>query len=467
MKKKVYLLGIGGIAMANLACLLKRQGYLISGSDLDTFGPSAELLKKNNINYFKDHNPSHIKKFKPKITVIGNAIQRGNPSLEYILNSRLPYCSMPEIIRDKLIGSKKSIVIAGTSGKTTTSSLIAWILYKCGLKPTALIGGIVQNLGSGFLSGGGDYAVVEGDEYGSSFYDINPKFIYYRPYYSIITNIQADHLDIYGNVENIFKAFQKLVRITPEDGSLILNNLNKYTPPLKKESRSKVITFGKNGDISADRVKLNPEGLSFFVHKNKKRLGEIKSLLLGRHNIENILTAITLALELKIPFKKIARAIASFKGVKRRLEIIYQKRNITIIDDFAHNPDKVMASLSALRDHFPKHRIIAIFEPRTGSSRRKFFQDAYISSFKPADLVYIAEPYKKSALNKKEAFSSSKLVSELNKKNIKAHAVKNADAIISHIKSSNLISKTYPIIFIVMTSGEFDGIHQKLIKLAS
>ena len=478
MNRKVYLIGIGGIAMANLACLLKKQGYLVSGSDLDTFGPSAVLLKTHGIDYFKDHNPNHIKKFKPDITVIGNAIQRGNPSLEYILNKRLPYCSMPEIIKKEVIGEKISIVIAGTSGKTTTAAIIAWILHKSGLKPSALIGGIVKNLDSGFLAGSGRYAVVEGDEYGTSFYDNSPKFIHYLPYFSVITNIQADHLDIYGNMENIFKAFQKLVKITPTQGSLILNNDNPYTPELIKESKSKIVTFAKNGpryakgsgeasDIWKNNPRLTPDGLSIVVYRGSKRLGEVKSKLFGRHNVENILAAIALALELKIPFSKINKAIADFEGVKRRLEVIYDRNNVKIIDDFAHNPDKVSASLSALRSHFSKHHIVAIFEPRTGSSRRKFFQNAYISSFKPADMVYAAEPYRKSALNKKEAFSSWQLAKDLNKKGTEAYALKNADEILAHLKSNFLESNTSPTIFCIMTSGEFDGIHKKLVKLVS
>jgi len=451
--------------MANLACLLKKTEYLVSGSDLDTFGPSAILLKKHEIKYFKDHNPSHVQKFKPDMVVIGNAIQRGNPSLEYVLNNQLPYCSMPEIIKIKLLQNKKPIVIAGTSGKTTTTALVAWILQKAGLKPTALIGGIVKNLDSGFLYGNGPYAVIEGDEYNSSFYDSSPKFIYYKPYYSIITNIQSDHLDIYGNIENIFKAFQKLVRITPEKGVLILNKSNPYTATLAQETKSKVVTFGKNGNVWANGIKLTPNGLSFTVHNGAKRLGEIKSRLFGEHNIENILTAVAVSLELKIPFEKIVKAMADFQGIRRRLEIIHQKGKITIIDDFAHNPEKVLASLSALRSHFPKHKIVAVFEPRTGSSRRKFFQDIYPLSFKPADLVYIAEPYKKHALDKKDIFSNRKLVKDLNKKGTESYALKDANHIVAHLKKNFAQKSQKSTIIVVMTSGDFDDIHQKLIDL--
>lgn len=468
MNKKVYFLGIGGIAMANLACLLKNRGYLVSGSDLDTFGPSAMLLKKYDITYFKDHHPNHIKKFKPDIVVIGNAISRGNPSLEFILNNRLPHCSMPGIIRQELIKNNKSIVTTGTSGKTTTTALLAWILHKTGLKPTALVGGIMNNFNSGFLSGNGEYVVIEGDEYNSSFYDSSPKFMHYQPYIGVINNIQADHLDIYGNIENILSAFKKFIKIIPSNGLVVLNEHDENSSHLISEVKSRMKTFGRNGDVwTTDTIDIDSDGLSFVVYNGAKRLGRVETSLLGKHNVENILAAITVALELKIPFKKISSAIADFEGVKRRLEIIYQKENVTIIDDFAHNPDKVSASLSALRKHFPEHKIIAIFEPRTGSSRRNFFQDSYSASFKLADLVYIAEPYKKYAINKKEAFSSWQLAKDLNKQGTEAYALKTADDILKNIKKRLPRILAQPTIIIVMTSGEFDGIHQKLISLFS
>src|SRR3989344_4249018 len=467
MKKKIYFLGIGGIAMANLACLLKKRGYLIYGSDLDTFGPSAELLKTHAIHYFKDHNPNHIKNFKPDITVIGNAIQRDNPSLEYILNKRLPYCSMPEIIKTELLPNKKPIVITGTSGKTTTTALTAWVLKDAGLKPTALVGGIMTNLNSGFLNGSGQYVVIEGDEYNSSFYDSCPKFLHYRPYIGIVNNIHLDLLDIYGSIDNIVSVFKKFVKLIPSKGLIILNRQDRSTALLAKDARSRIKTFGRSGDIwTANKVNTTPDGLSFVVYNDSKRLGRVETSLFGKHNVENILAAITVGFELKIPFQKIIKALKSFKGVRRRLEVIYEKDGLKIIDDFAHNPEKVLASLSALRSHFPKHNIIAIFEPRTGSSRRKFFQNIYPLSFKPADLVYIAEPYKKEALDKKEVFSSRKLVLDLNKQAIEAYAMKTADDILKSIKKrlpSILAQPT--IIIVVMTSGDFDGIHQKLISL--
>ena len=467
MLKKIYFLGIGGIAMANLACLLKERGYLISGSDLDTFGPSTILLKRSGINYFKDHNEKHIKKFNPDIVVIGNAIQRGNPSLEYVLNNQIPYCSMPELIKQELLVGKKPIVVTGTSGKTTTTALITWVLKDAGLKPTVLVGGIMTNLNSGFLNGSGQYVVIEGDEYNSSFYDSCPKFLHYRPYIGIVNNIHLDHLDIYGSIDNIVSVFKKFVKLIPSKGLIILNRQDRSTALLAKDARSRIKTFGRSGDIwTANKVNTTPDGLSFVVYNDSKRLGRVETSLFGKHNVENILAAITVGFELKIPFQKIIKALKSFKGVRRRLEVIYEKDGLKIIDDFAHNPEKVLASLSALRSHFPKHNIIAIFEPRTGSSRRRFFQGAYPASFKPADLVYIAEPYKKEALDKKEVFSSSQLAKDLNKKGTETYSLKTTDAILAHVKHRMFnIHFDKPAIVIVMTSGDFDGIHQKLISL--
>lgn len=451
--------------MSNLACLLKKRGYLVSGSDLDTFGPSALLLEKHKIRYFKNHNPKNIQAFKPDMVVIGNAIKRGNPSLEYVLNKQIPYCSMPEIIKEEIIKNKKSIVVAGTSGKTTTTALLAWIFKESGLKPAALVGGILENTDSGFMAGDGKYVIIEGDEYDSCFYDSSPKFLHYKPYIALINNIQPDHLDIYGSLENIYKAFRKLVSIIPSESFIVLNKTDQYTTAIMKELKSKALTFSKNGDVWANDIKPTPAGLSFVIFKNAKRLGAIKSPLLGKHNIENILAATTIATELKIPFPKIQKAMAGFKGVKRRLEIISRVKDVIIVDDFAHNPDKVFASLSALRDHFPKHQLIAIFEPRTGSSRRKFFQDTYLSSFKPADRVYVGESYKISALNKKEAFSNHQLAKDLNKNGIETYALKNADQIVAHLKKSFARIQQRPTIIAIMTSGEFDNIHKKLVEL--
>src|SRR3989338_11258879 len=482
--KKYYLLGIGGIAMVNLAGLLKEKGHIVSGSDLGVFGPSALILKNLKIPYFNSYKASNVKSYKPDAVVIGNAISRGNEELEWVLESGTVYKSMPETIREELVqgrtstrlSSKKAIVVTGTSGKTTTAALISWILHRNKLAPTALVGGIIKNLDAGFLYGKGDYIVLEGDEYNSSFYDSCPKFLHYQPYIGIVNNIEQDHVDIYPTVDDIIKAFRKFIKLIPRNGRLILNKENANAFGLKPFALSEIDTFGKNWNLSAKNIKYDENGISFEVYAEKKTLGRVSSPLLGRHNAENILAATLACLRVGLTFAQIAKALEKFHGVKRRLEIIHQNSKMKIIDDFAHNPEKVAASLSALKMHFPKSRLIAIFEPRTASSRRKVFQAKYPDSFKSADIVYIAEPYNKTALSASELFSSKELVDDLNKAGTKAYSLPTADKIVAHIKSNFLKPTapfrsfqrrrvTHPTIFCIMSSGNFDGIHQKIISL--
>ena len=480
------MLGIGGIAMANLAGLLKQKGYNVSGSDSGVFDPSASTLKNLKIPYFNSYKSANLKKFKPDIVVIGNAISRGNEELEYILNEQIPYESMPETLKNKFVDGKKSIVITGTSGKTTTTALIAWILHFNKLSPTFLAGGVIKNLDSGFgygpryAKGYGkaskdQYVVLEGDEYNSSFYDACAKFIHYKPFIGIVNNIEQDHVDIYPTVEDIIKAFKRFVKLIPGNGSLILNKDNPNSAGLASFAHSKIKTFGAGGDISAKNISFKETGIEFEAYSGKNKLGKIKSRLFGSHNAENILAAILASMEAGLNFSKISKAIEKFKGVKRRLEIIYQNKTFKVIDDFGHNPEKVAASLSALRNHYPKHRLIAIFEPRTASSRRKIFQSKYVDSFKSADIIYIAEPYKKEDIAPAELFSHQRLVTALSKNGLKAHALATADDIVTHLANNYLHQKKpgvfrgstseNPTIIVVMTSGDFDGIHQKILDL--
>ena len=462
--------------MTGLAGLLKQKGYQVSGSDSGVFEPSASTLKKLKIPYFKSYKAENTKKFKPDIVVIGNAISRGNEELEYVLDNGLMYKSMPETIRAEFVQDKKSIVITGTNGKTTTASLVSWILHYNKFAPTILVGGLIKNLGSGFSYGKGDYVVLEGDEYNSCFYDACPKFLHYQPYIGIVNNIEQDHVDIYPTTEDIVKVFRRFVKLIPKTGLLILNKNNPNSASLSQNAFSEIKTFGGNGNLTSKNITANEDGLSFDVYLDKKKLGKIESSLLGRHNVENILASILASLKVGLPFPKISEAIKKFEGAKRRLEVIYQNKKIKIIDDFAHNPDKVSASLSALRSHFLKSRLIAIFEPRTASSRRKVFQAKYPDSFKSADIVYIAEPYNKTALSASELFSSQELVDDLNKAGTKAYSLPTADKIVAHIKSNFLKPTapfrsfqrrrvTHPTIFCIMSSGNFDGIHQKIISL--
>lgn len=456
--------------MSSLAGLLKQKGHKVSGSDAGVFGPSLTVLKKLRIPYSEGYSANNIKKFKPDLVIVGNGISRGNTELEYVLDNRMPFDSMPAVFHKEFIQNKKAVVITGTSGKTTTTALLSWVLSSLNKKPTTLVGGLTLEADDLPLHGHGDYVVVEGDEYNSSFFDIGPKFLHYQPYVGIINNIEHDHVDIYPTLNDVVKVFAKFVGLVPQSGLLVVNHNNSNATLVAEKAKSTVKSFGKGGSISPGNIRYAKDGLEFTVYKDKSRLGEIKSALLGTHNIENILAVLAVTEFLKLPFPKVAKAIANFKGIKRRLETVYADAKLTIIDDFGHNPQKVAASVSAIRKHNPRSRVIAIFEPRTASSRRKVFQSAYVQCFQGADVAYICQPFNKTALNIKERFSSEKLVRDLNKNKIQAFALDNADAIVSHLAaalSQNKKASTAPVIILVMSSGSFDGIHQKLITMAA
>src|SRR3989338_3200406 len=459
---KYYLLGVGGIAMSSLAGLLKQKGHKVSGSDSGVFGPSLAILKKLRIPYADGYDANNIKKFKPDLVIIGNGISRGNIELEYVLNERILFSSLPDIFHKEFVRNKKAIVITGTSGKTTTTALISWILEALKMHPTTLVGGLTMGKNELPLYGQGNYVVVEGDEYNSSFFDIGPKFLHYQPFIGIINNIEHDHVDIYAQLSDVKRVFNKFVSLVPQQGLLIVNRGNPNAMEASRNARSSVQSFGKNGDIIARNISFSTDGLVFDTYFHGQKLGQIKSQLFGHHNVENILATLLVTRALKLPFSQVAKAIENFPGIKRRLETIYVNGQIKIIDDFGHNPQKVAASVSAIRKHNLHSRLIAVFEPRTASSRRKVFQSTYAECFRGADLVYLSQPFNKKALKADELFSSEKLARDLNKKNIQAHVLENADQIVAHLIALLLKKKANQTIILVMSSGSFDGIHQKL-----
>ncbi|HXV26892.1 MAG TPA: Mur ligase family protein [Candidatus Paceibacterota bacterium] len=463
MKKRYYLIGVGGIAMSNLAVLLKKRGHVVAGSDTDTFEPALSLLKRAGVIRYPEHSAARLRAFRPDIVVVGNAINRGNPVLEAALDANIPYRSLPEVIRDEIIADRKAVVITGTSGKTTTTALTAWILRSAGMRPWALVGGVVNNFGSGHLVGGGSWAVIEGDEYMSSFWDVRSKFLHYRPYIGLVNNIGRDHVDLFPRIADAVASFRTFARLVPSKGVLLVNRRDRNASSLAGIS-SAVRHFGGAHDIHARDVAFGPEGITFTAMDGSRKLGTVRSSLLGRHNAENIVAAIAVARAAGVPFRKIAPAIASFAGVKRRLETLYENGRIRIVDDFGHNPVKVASSLAALRAHFPRAHITVIFEPRTPSSRRKAFQTKYPAAFRRADAAYIAEPYKKSLLKKREQFSSARLVSDLKRRGLAAFLMTDADRIVRHA-FANLPPDRHCIV-VTMSSGDFGGIRNKLVARA-
>ncbi|OGF62429.1 hypothetical protein A2662_01540 [Candidatus Giovannonibacteria bacterium RIFCSPHIGHO2_01_FULL_45_33] len=487
-KKRYYLIGIAGVAMASLAGLLKKKGHEVVGSDQDVYPPMSDMLKSLKIPVFKPYNVFHMKRHKPDIVVIGNAIGRGNPELEYVISNGLPYRSMSDILREEFIAwpskpwrsrqQRKAIVIAGTHGKTTTTAIVAWILETAGFDPSIFVGGFMRNINSTFKLGKGKYVVLEGDEYDTAFFDKGPKFWHYRPFIGLVNNIELDHIDIYKDLDAIKFAFGRFINLIPQNGLLVVSreNQNAYTLS-QKMAKSPIATYGvKSGDYKAKNIKFTDGYISFDVHYNGHLpdskagvLSDIRTKLIGKYNISNILGAIAIVKFLKIPDVKIKNAIATFEGVKRRQEIIGEKNGITVIDDYAHHPTAVRLTLDAVRQRFPayakasadkhkKRRIVCIFEPGSASSKRRVFEKQYIESFKHADLVYLYKPFNAQSLQKRETFNGKYVSQMLHKNGVLASNFENIDKMLFHMKQH---VKPRDVICIMSCRG-FDGLYKQI-----
>ena len=456
-RRRYYFLGIGGIAMGTLAGMLKSKGHIVTGSDKENiYPPMSDILNKLKIKVFSPYNEFHLKQFKPDIVVIGNTIKRGNPELEYIISNKIIYRSMSDIVREEIIDSKKllPVVVTGTHGKTTTTALISWILECAGFDPTIFCGGFMRNINSSFKLGKGKYVVIEGDEYTTSFWDKNPKFMHYRPHIGIINNIDHDHLDIYETINETKLAFKKFANLIPNSGLLILNADNKNMGDVSGETSGEKITFGiKNGMVQAKNIKFVSGETNFDVvfhnaSSNPIRLQGIEMKLIGRFNIYNCLAAISIGLYLNVPHETLKKAIASFDGVSRRAEILGEKNGKIVINDFAHHPTAIYETLNGIKKMFPMKRLIALFETASSSSKIKSMEKHIINALKLADMAFI---YK---IKNSKSFTKAKLSSKIN-------VSQNIENILFHLKQ---ITKPNDVI-VIMTSKGFDGIKDKIWKV--
>ncbi|RMD99764.1 MAG: UDP-N-acetylmuramate:L-alanyl-gamma-D-glutamyl-meso-diaminopimelate ligase, partial [Calditrichaeota bacterium] len=409
--KRIYLIAICGTGMASLAAMLKSKGYEVWGSDENIYPPMSTFLEEQQIPVLKGFNPAHLSP-PPDLVVIGNAMSRGNAEVEYVLNEKIPYTSLPAALREFFIRGKYACVVTGTHGKTTTASMLAWILQHAGKAPNFFIGGIPENFGQGFQLTGGKYFVIEGDEYDSAFFDKSPKFLHYLPDLLIINNIEYDHADIYRNLEEIKTAFHRLIRIIPGKGHIIANNDDPVVKELVQTVYSQLHLFGEAGAAPwqfAD-VQFTAAGTKFKVVHRAKELCEIEMGLNGLHNVRNALAAFVAATQLGLSPAEIAAGLRTFKGVRRRLTQIAEIDNIKIFDDFAHHATAVRETLRGLRARYPERRIWAIFEPRTASAKRKFFEAQYYQAFDAADKAVIAPLDRPGKVPEAERLSVSRIV---------------------------------------------------------
>ena len=461
---KIHLIGVCGTAMATLAAMLKQRGFDVQGSDQAVYPPMSEFLAAEGIRAFDGYRAEQITG-DLSLVIVGNAISRGNPELEEVLARKIRYCSLPEAIREHFLWGARSIVIAGTHGKTTTTSLTGWVLTSAGADPTVLVGGIARNFGddgSSYRMGRGRDFVIEGDEYDSAFFDKSAKFLKYLPDIAVINNIEFDHADIYADLDAVKLAFKRLSLLVPRTGLLLLGADSEHALALKAAAVSPVETYGfsESADWVAYELHAEDGRQRFCVRHGGSYVGTFDLPLLGRHNVRNALAAIAVGQTLGHDATTIARGLKSFAGVKRRLEIVGRAGGVTVYDDFAHHPTAVAETLHAVREAYPGRRVWAVFEPRSASSCRRIFQKDFAKAFSAsgADETIIAAVFR-STLPEAERLSVDELVADLESAGRRARHVNGVDAIVDTIVAERKDGD----VVVIMSNGGFDGIHRKLV----
>jgi UDP-N-acetylmuramate: L-alanyl-gamma-D-glutamyl-meso-diaminopimelate ligase len=466
MSQTIHLIGICGTAMATLAAMLKRKGFNVRGSDQDVYPPMSDFLHAEGIPALVGYRPEHISA-DLDLVVVGNAISRGNPELEEVLDRKIRYCSLPEAIREHFLWGARSIVVAGTHGKTTTTAMIGWLLTHGGVDPSVLVGGIVRNFGdqgSSYRLGLGRDFVIEGDEYDSAFFDKTAKFLKYLPDIAIVNNVEFDHADIYRDLEAVTLAFRRLINLVPRRGLLLVGADSLVARALADAAKSRVETFGTSDptpslDWQAHDLEPTCDTTRFKVRRHGSPFGSFEVPLVGAHNVRNALAAIAVANETGVSVDRIAEGLRAFAGVKRRLEVVGVADGVTVYDDFAHHPTAVAETLAALRAANPKSRIWAVFEPRSASSCRRVFQDDFARAFAGADEVLLA-PVFRSTLPDDERLSIPHLVRDLESRGQRAREAASIDDIVSVVVGEHRPGD----LVVLMSNGGFGGIHQKLLR---
>jgi len=457
--KNIHLIGICGTAMASLAGMLKQRGHRVTGSDAAAYPPMSTFLESLAIPVKQPFAETNLQP-RPDLVVVGNAISRGNVELERLLDDRIPFCSLPQILHDEFLISKEVIVVAGTHGKTTTTSMLAWIFESAGLNPSFLIGGIAENFGSSFGLGDGPHFILEGDEYDTAFFDKGPKFLHYFPDSVILTSVEFDHADIYKDLDAVETAFKRLVNLVPRRGRIVGFDTGESVERCLAKALCKVERYGstQRADWRIANLKLERDGTSWSVLQNEKAWADLWFPLAGEYNVWNATAAAAMAADYGVPTDVIAEALRAFKSVKRRLEVKAEVEGITIIDDFAHHPTAIEQTLEALRGRYRGARLWAVLEPRSNTMRRNVLQEALARSLALADEVVIAEIFKSEAIPEPERLDLRRVAAEIQKHGKGARIIASADEIVNSIapelRSGDVVA--------ILSNGGFGGIYEKL-----
>lgn len=460
--ERVHLAGIGGIAMASLAAMLAERGFQVCGSDAGVYPPASELLRKAGIRWKEGFREENLNP-RPDCVVIGNALSRGNAEVERILEEKIPYRSLPSVIEEAFLPGKRSLVVTGTHGKTTTTSLLAWVMRVAGRRPNFLVGGVVEDFGSSYGLGGGEEFVIEGDEYDSAFFDKAPKFLHYHPDDVIITSLEFDHADIYPDLASIELQFQRLVNLVPRSGRIVAwgesatvcGVLAKAFCPVERYG------FGAGCDWTATDIEFGQSATRFGVARRGKEVGRFEMQLAGRHNALNALGVTALAMGRDVEIGAIREALASFRGVRRRLEPRGEVRGVLVVDDFAHHPTAVRETIAAARGRWPGRRIWAAFEPRSNTMRRNLLEKELADALATADAGILGPVNRPHMLSDAERLNPGRVVERIRRAGKSAWAFDSAAEIAEFVageaREGDLV--------LALSNGSFDGLCEKLIVL--
>jgi UDP-N-acetylmuramate: L-alanyl-gamma-D-glutamyl-meso-diaminopimelate ligase len=463
----IHLIAVCGVGMASLAGLLKAQGYRVTGSDQNVYPPMSTYLAQAGIDVQNGFHAQHLAD-RPDLVIIGNAVSRGNPEAEAVLDSNIPYLSFPQALGKFLIGSRQSIVVTGTHGKTTTTALTAWVLKCAGLNPGFFVGGVPVNFGSGWDPGESDQVILEGDEYDSAFFDKGPKFLHYRPQSVILTSVEFDHADIYRDLDHLKEAFRSLTRLIPTSGLVVACYDYPAVREVVKAGSCRVVFYGDNDtcDWTVGNVRADGRRTYFDPCFRKSSEGTVELGSIGRHNVKNALAVYALARELGMDRSNLLEGFASFSGVKRRQEFKGEKRGVLVVDDFAHHPTAVAETIKAIRDAFIGRRVWAVFEPRSNTSRRNIFEREFALALSLADKVVVSGVHQPEKIPEAERLSVDRVVESINQSAgyEQAVVIDGSDKIAAHVTARASAGD----IILVMSNGAFDGVQDKILsRLAS
>lgn len=451
----VHFIGICGTAMGAVAAAMREQGYTVTGSDENVYPPMSTFLEEKGIALSAGYRGENIPR-EADLIVIGNAISRGNPELEAVLNRKLYYLSLPETLKQFFLRGKHNLVVTGTHGKTTTTSMLTWVLQRAGLDPAFMIGGIAKNLGQGCKLHDSKYVVIEGDEYDTAFFDKRSKFVHYLPELVIVNNIEFDHADIFRDLDEIKTSFRRLLNIVPENGMALINGDDPNCVDVAKNCRAEMVEvgFSENAARRITDVSYGPDGSEFTLLGTRFNLP-----MVGEYNVRNAAMAISAAHFYGVDLEKIREAISEFQGIKRRQEVRGEVRGITIIDDFGHHPTAIAQTLQGLRHQYAGRRIWAIFEPRSNTTRRAVFQDDLPKAFRDADGVILAQVARLDQIPEENRLNPEKVVADIAATGKPAFYEPGVAAIIERLRSNVQVRD----VIVIFSNGGFDNIHKRLL----